>query len=951
MTQMQRIVGLPTNDLPSTVTDNSGANSINTSDTTCLNAQVSNSTVQSETAGNLVQNPLQMPSPEKSLQPRSLRDQPRSLDDSMLNMISPVNPETFESFDTYMSKISRQTSGDQAVTTNIANTTSARGRSMSDAHNTLDSLASIKDALDQILVERQFERKSSVRLPANDAYIRREFQAKYSRGGDASRGRLKRGQTFTMGSNNSSAYTLYNNTYNNDMANGGITGIRAPKFNSGPSNTSLGESTSRSDRNSANSSHSLDLDSAMAAAAILAAGHGIQSRSSTSSFTMVSSNNTINSATSPIQPEELRRQKPDRYRSDQSTEDDPYRHRRGQPGSRNASQDQGFPLLYDDQRRPSMSSLFAQDATDSNRVSTINTTYDSMSDNDGYNSTLHNTDGSLRKFYEENSNNNGASTSKTQRPKILHRHASSSGSGSSHPQSSLPPPSSSSSAVATNASMHVMHLPPPMIPTVGDVAPMASISGYLTTFYRNTSVLFKLRPWKSRYYILSGHILYRFKGRELDNTVTDMMKLTPSSVVCVSDEFPGKQYCIEISGAVSPVVTSSSIVTSSNNNGMFNNSATGSSTTANNYAIASNSAPTVWEAKRWYVQAANSTELSQWLSRLKAAVVRAKYATRALPSLPGSILPNNSISGSNSGNSPGASPSGTSLSGGGLSVGNNSINSNFIVTSGSMLNSNNTSSNGRPNIVSSVSQPLPVGHGGRPLVDSNLPNDALHGHSYSSSSQGSNPIRRASETAATTSSHDNSFNGIRSNKSKSMLASTNTLRINIPGVPPPPPPQGPITVNTIATRRNANYVPTQDQTPADEYPPNGGSRQQQQRLGDSYFPEVNNPTSTSFPFRRTHSDQQQQPVNYHSSDVRRILASAPAHIGSSSSNTSIGNMNDSFIYGGKNINESGSGSASSGTRTSNHSSASSSPKSSVAISPASPTYGRRPSLAPVREDR
>ncbi|KAI9593417.1 hypothetical protein BDF19DRAFT_415524 [Syncephalis fuscata] len=825
-----------------------------------------------------------MSSSDKIAQQRNLRDQPRALDDSVVGMMSPVSPATFESFERYMSQMTKHSSGDR-----VESALPTRQRSISDAHNTADSLASIKDALDQILVERQFERKSSIRLPANDAYIRRECQAKYTRGGDMApiTTRLERGKTFTLGSSNSSTYPLYNS--HTDMANG-TPGLRTQKSQLGAGLANTNGNISRSNRNSANSMHSLDLDSAMAAAAALAAGHGVQSQP-LSSPTSLNDNYSVNS---PMMPEELRRQKPDRYRSGQSNDSDANRHRRGQPGSKNASQDHIMSQMYNEQRRPSMGSLFAQD-TDANRMSTINTAYDSLSDNDGYISNQYNTiDASLRKSYEEN---NGSFTSPNKYCIDMHLQA-------------------------FKCTCHIMNLPPPMAPTVADVTPMASMNGFLATFYLGTRI-FNKKTWKSRYYILSGHVLYRFKNCELDSVVTDMMKLTPSSV-----------FCIEISGAVSPVTLSGGLGIGAGTSVFgINSNANGSNTAVGNYNASNSSAPTVWEAKRWCVQAANPTELSDWLAKLKAAVVRAKYATRALPNPPGSQPPHTIP------------------------------NSVHILGTSAM----NGMTSGRPNIISSVSQPLPVGHGNRPLADPTIPTTTtpLYSHNNSNSTSSSissgNPIRRASETAAMASSHSKIPNGTRSTKSKSMLASMTALRIGIPPPPPPPPPSGASTatfVNTAALRRSAGFAPFEE-TPGEEQPPNSAPHR---RANDGFFPDVGSPTSMNFPFRRAHSDQSQ--VNYHPpaqpaysnqrpsdpSDTRRGPASAPGHTLTNSGSFTYGSSHHQHHpSNGSGISGNG-GNGTNSVRNSNQSSASSSPKSSAVISPSSPIYNRRPSLAPVHED-
>jgi hypothetical protein len=396
-----------------------------------------------------------------------------------------------------------------------------------------ETLTSIKKTLDQILVDRKFERKSEQRQPADESYIRREIRQQ----------RLSRHQS--LGSAHQS-------------------GASGSSLRHGSKEASMAYPITRSRQASL---HQLPLH------------RGASSRSIRNNSGSVP---TFDRAT-----EDIRRQKQERYRSP-TDGDELY------PRTRHGSQDitagmSGHADHYSGEhagRRGSLKGLFTSEH--GNAGTGQGGQYDSPSDTDGH-STLNTQDNSSGHRISSEGASTAAGTYQScveydmrgalstshgngkQRPTGLYRHGSS--------ISSLSQPSSGNTAG------------PPVL-TVADITPRASISGYLSTFQVNSTVFFTRRVWKRRYYLLAGHELYRFKSSEPDCPATDVLKLTPTSVVCVSEEFPGTQYCMEISGATSPLPGSTSHPASSSTN--VSTGAPQHGGTANTMLSAA-TMPTVWE--------------------------------------------------------------------------------------------------------------------------------------------------------------------------------------------------------------------------------------------------------------------------------------------------------------------------------------------------------------------
>ncbi|KAG0295356.1 hypothetical protein BGZ96_011924 [Linnemannia gamsii] len=102
-------------------------------------------------------------------------------------------------------------------------------------------------------------------------------------------------------------------------------------------------------------------------------------------------------------------------------------------------------------------------------------------------------------------------------------------------------------------------------------------AGYLTKFSSRT--FFSRKQWKRRYFILSQKSLHCFKSSDPQHPLLESITLCPDTIICVTDMFAGKRFCLQIS---SP------------------------------------------GEKHWYVLADNATEMSGWLRELKGTVQRVR---------------------------------------------------------------------------------------------------------------------------------------------------------------------------------------------------------------------------------------------------------------------------------------------------------------------------------------
>ncbi|KAG0214341.1 hypothetical protein BGX31_001112 [Mortierella sp. GBA43] len=120
----------------------------------------------------------------------------------------------------------------------------------------------------------------------------------------------------------------------------------------------------------------------------------------------------------------------------------------------------------------------------------------------------------------------------------------------------------------------------------------STYAGYLTKFSSRT--FFSRKQWKRRYFILHEKALYCFKSSDPQHPLLESLTLSPDAIICVTDIFAGKRYCLQIACP---------------------------------------------DEKPWYVLADTAPEMSGWLKELKNAVQKTRNNTiQLLPaSRPGTV--------------------------------------------------------------------------------------------------------------------------------------------------------------------------------------------------------------------------------------------------------------------------------------------------------------------------
>ncbi|KAK3832188.1 MAG: hypothetical protein JOS17DRAFT_116418 [Linnemannia elongata] len=111
----------------------------------------------------------------------------------------------------------------------------------------------------------------------------------------------------------------------------------------------------------------------------------------------------------------------------------------------------------------------------------------------------------------------------------------------------------------------------------------ASYTGYLTKFSSRT--FFSRKQWKRRYFVLNQRSLHCFKSSDPQHPLLETLELCAETIVCVTDIFSGKRYCLQIT---SP------------------------------------------GQKNWYVLADSANELSGWLRQLKGTVLHCRNPQQAM---------------------------------------------------------------------------------------------------------------------------------------------------------------------------------------------------------------------------------------------------------------------------------------------------------------------------------
>ncbi|KAF9103644.1 hypothetical protein BGX29_003118 [Mortierella sp. GBA35] len=124
---------------------------------------------------------------------------------------------------------------------------------------------------------------------------------------------------------------------------------------------------------------------------------------------------------------------------------------------------------------------------------------------------------------------------------------------------------------------HVQTLPPNSQLRVRHLERNSTYAGYLTKFTSRT--FFSRKQWKRRYFILSQKSLHCFKSSDPQHPLLESITLGPDTIICVTDMFAGKRFCLQISCP---------------------------------------------GEKDWYVLADTASEMSGWLRELKGTVQRVR---------------------------------------------------------------------------------------------------------------------------------------------------------------------------------------------------------------------------------------------------------------------------------------------------------------------------------------
>ncbi|KAJ2695138.1 hypothetical protein H4218_005330 [Coemansia sp. IMI 209128] len=149
-----------------------------------------------------------------------------------------------------------------------------------------------------------------------------------------------------------------------------------------------------------------------------------------------------------------------------------------------------------------------------------------------------------------------------------HSESSYSNSGSSHKQLQASPPpmpqflshrrepsfshefglSQSAALKSTSRSSVIVPVSAPAV-SVRDITPASRLALWLTmhsTIEATKTTLWRRKQWQRRFAIFAGNVLYLFKSSAPAATALSVIRLSPSTIVCVNDSFQGRSWVIEI---------------------------------------------------------------------------------------------------------------------------------------------------------------------------------------------------------------------------------------------------------------------------------------------------------------------------------------------------------------------------------------------------------------------
>lgn len=199
------------------------------------------------------------------------------------------------------------------------------------------------------------------------------------------------------------------------------------------------------------------------------------------------------------------------------------------------------------------------------------------------------------------------------------------------------PPTMASSSTATSASTskaatltrvsNVLQTAMPAV-TVREITPASRLALWITVQttaepVSKTTALWRRQPqWHKRFGIFAGNVLYLFKNSSPSATAMTMIRLNPTTIVCVNDSFQGRSWVIEItqpapSAAPSPPSSSAKTLPPLSAATAGTSSPIGK---PGSPSLSSSRSKSSLRPQSWYLQTEMRNEMVALLKQLKAAV-------------------------------------------------------------------------------------------------------------------------------------------------------------------------------------------------------------------------------------------------------------------------------------------------------------------------------------------
>ncbi|KAJ2709478.1 hypothetical protein H4R19_004230 [Coemansia spiralis] len=182
-------------------------------------------------------------------------------------------------------------------------------------------------------------------------------------------------------------------------------------------------------------------------------------------------------------------------------------------------------------------------------------------------------------------------------PPLHHQELAAAAAAGYDPHGATPPASSSSRPPSKSGS--AVSAAGPLSITVRDITPASRIALWLhlhTTVGPPRASLWRRRHWQRRFFIFAGNVIYLFKSSAPTATAMAVVRLNPSTIVCVNDSFNNRSWVIEIT---QPVAAAAAAAAADGQD-----------------QLPQQSQP----QQSWYLQADTRSEMINLLKQLKGAV-------------------------------------------------------------------------------------------------------------------------------------------------------------------------------------------------------------------------------------------------------------------------------------------------------------------------------------------